>query len=142
MLLKEVVKVQRRRIGQKNNRKFQTTGWEVQSPHMQIIQIDLKFLIQLIKTISLIKFQRNKPSQIFIDSVSNITPLYDLLNEVIKDLYDLKIINSDQVIKLETLIKRSLKSLSPKRLNSIPIYLLRNMHHSVDLFDLEAELKT
>ena len=90
----------------------------------------------------MIKFQRNKPSQIFIDSVSNITPLYDLLNEVIKDLYDLKIINSDQVIKLETLIKRSLKSLSPKRLNSIPIYLLRNMHHSVDLFDLEAELKT
>ena len=38
-----------------------------------------------------------KPSPIFINSVSNIKPLYDLLNEVAKELYDLKIINSDQV---------------------------------------------
>ena len=44
-----------------------------------------------------------KPPPIFIDSVSNIKPLYDLLNEVAKDLYDLKIINSDQVkIKAKT----------------------------------------
>ena len=69
--------------------------WLGSAEHMQIIQIDLKFLIQLIKTISSIKFQTNNP--IFIESVSNIKPLYDLLNEVAKDLYDLKMINSAQV---------------------------------------------
>ena len=35
----------------KNKRKFQITGWEVQSPYMQIRQTDLKSFIQLIKTI-------------------------------------------------------------------------------------------
>ena len=38
-----------------------------------------------------------KPPAIFIDSVSNRKSLYDLLNEAAQDLYDFKIINSDQV---------------------------------------------
>ena len=42
-----------------------------------------------------IREKQPKPLPIFIDSISNIKPLYDLLNEVAKELYDLKIINSD-----------------------------------------------
>ena len=38
-----------------------------------------------------------QPPPIFIDCVSNIIPFYKLLNKVAKDVYELKIINSDQV---------------------------------------------
>ena len=45
------------------------------------------------------KFPKLPP--IFVDCVSNIKPLYELLDKVAKDLYDLKINNSDQV-KIQT----------------------------------------
>ena len=47
--------------------------------------------------IDLIPEKQPKLAPILIDSFSNLKPLYDLLNEVAKDLYELKIINSGQV---------------------------------------------
>ena len=87
------------------------------------------------------------------DSISNIKPFYDLLNEVAKNLYDLRIINSDQVkIQAETsdaykMVVKDLESRNtqfytykPKQERCFKVFL-RNMYHSVDLSDLKAELK-
>ena len=52
-----------------------------------------------------------KPMQIFIDCVSNILvkSLYGLLDNVVKDFYDLKIINSDQV-KIQSKISEAFQT--------------------------------
>ena len=87
------MKVQRRRIGQKTNENFKllvVTTTANNSNRFEIFNtIDQDNIIHQIP--------EKPPKRLlrFIDSVSNIKHLYDLLNEVAKDLYDLKIINSD-----------------------------------------------
>ena len=94
-----------------------------------------------------------KPPPIFIDGVSNIKPLYELLDKVAKDLYDLKIINSDQV-KIQSKTSEAFKTVvkeleskntqfytyKPKQERCFKVFL-RNIHPSVDLSDLKSELK-
>ena len=44
-----------------------------------------------------------KPPAIFVDGVSNIQPLYEMLNNSAKNSYDIKIVSSNQVkIQLKT----------------------------------------
>ena len=76
-----------------------------------------------------------------------------MLNEVAKDLYDLKIINSDQVkiqVKISDAYKTVVKELESKNTGFYAYKLkqarcfkvfLRNIDPSVELSDLKAELK-
>ena len=94
-----------------------------------------------------------KPPPIFIDGVEQIQPLYDMLNNVANDSYDIRIVNSNQVkiqIKTPEIYKNVVKELEskntqfytykPKQERCFKV-VLRNMHPSVNQEDLKQELK-
>ena len=109
-----------------------------------------------------------KPPPIFVDGVSNIQPLYEMLNNSAKNSYDIKIVSSNQVkIQLKTpetfffitvfrcpmsrsgsrKLRRRRKELEAKQ-TQFHTYkpkqervILRHIHPSVDITDLKEELK-
>ena len=98
-----------------------------------------------------IKIQKSPP--IFVDGVSNIQPLYEMLNNSAKNSYDIKIVSSNQVkIQLKTpevysIVVKELEAkqtqfytYKPKEERGFKV-VLRNIHPSVDINDLKEELK-
>ncbi|KNE88947.1 hypothetical protein PSTG_17601, partial [Puccinia striiformis f. sp. tritici PST-78] len=94
-----------------------------------------------------------KPPPIFVDGVSNIQPLYQMLNEIAKDSYDIKIVKSDQVkIQIKTadtysVVVKELEAkhtqfytYKPKQERCFKV-VLRNIHPSINVNDLKNELK-
>ena len=93
-----------------------------------------------------------KPPPIFIDGVSVIQPLYEMLNEIAKDAYDIRIVSSNQVkiqVKTAEIYKIVVKELEskdtqfytykPKEERCFKV-VLRNMHPSVNQDELTEEL--
>lgn len=93
-----------------------------------------------------------RPPPIFVYNVEQVNPLITLLNEMAPKKYTLRVLANNQVkIQLETIeaYKAVLKILLEKKteLHSFQIksektfrVVLRNLHHSIDVDDLKAEL--
>lgn len=93
-----------------------------------------------------------KPPPIFVDNVSNIQPLIKLLNEIVKDKFEIKVLNNSQV-KIQpsspeaySIIVKQLQeketefyTYKPKNERSFRT-ILKNMHHSIDIDDVKNEL--
>ena len=93
-----------------------------------------------------------KPPPIFVDHVSNIQPLIDMLNEKVNNEYVLRVIKPNQIkiqpskpdiysIIVKELTAKNTEFFTYKAKNERSFRtILRNMHHSVDVEEVKAEL--
>ena len=125
--------------------------WQVETKNAYIILQNDEIDEQINKNVNNEKISKSPP--IFVDQVSNIQPLIQLLNEKVPKQYELKIIKANDV-KIQPLTDEAYSSIvkdleekqtqfftfKPKNERSFRT-ILKNMHHSVDVEELKGELR-